>query len=87
MNIKKLSAIILSCAVLFSFAACQNDGQENADLHTDITSSEVDTAAVAETEVSVPETELTDYITELSKTIDITVSKAVSKYTPEMFED
>ncbi|MBR2715115.1 MAG: hypothetical protein IKB73_02780, partial [Ruminococcus sp.] len=32
-------------------------------------------------------TEYSDYITELSKTIDITVSKAVSKYTPEMFED
>lgn len=75
MNIKKLSAIILSCAVLFSFAACQNDRQENADLHTDITSAEADTAAVAETEVSVPETELTDYSTEVSEESSVTAEE------------
>lgn len=63
MNIKKLSAVILSFAVMVSFAACSNEEQTDAALQTDISLSEADTT-VAETEASLSEAEVSDSVTE-----------------------
>ena len=63
MNIKKLSAVILSFAVMVSFAACSNEEQTDAALQTDISLSEAD-MTVAETEASLSEAEVSDSVKE-----------------------
>lgn len=58
MSIKKALAVILSFALMFSFAACSNGEQEKVDLQTDVAT------LAEETQISSPETELTEITTQ-----------------------
>lgn len=71
MNIKKLSVVILSCAVMVSFAACRNDAEKS---QTDISLSESDTAVV-ETKVSEAEVEVSECVTDLTEENSVTAEE------------
>ena len=72
MNIKKLSVVILSCAVMVSFAACRNDVDKEVSSQTDISLSESDTAAV---ETKVSEVEVSECVTDLTEENSVTAEE------------
>lgn len=74
MNIKKLSVVILSCAVMVSFAACRNDAEKEVSSQADISLSE-SVAAVVETKVSEAEVEVSECITDLTEENSVTAEE------------